>query len=352
MDLGTDRPFHSVARCYSNSKCNSPPHDAIVLDSRVCCYFGLPEQIHSDQGAQFESELETELCRLWRVDKTRTTPYHPEGNGMVERNNRPLGDSIRSLVIELGHENWDLVIPQVLRAFRAAPHSTTHETANSMMLGRELRIPDDLVYEITPSQPVPRNTYVLKAQEHLREAHDYLRKQELAVRLEDSEEPPLYIKGDLVWLVSKRKYGRGISRKLQPKFTGPYKIIAVWPNHVYQVEKNGQSSVEHKSRLKPFRACSNPRGRAPALSEPRRLPNFRGKARVPKRSPPPPPPAPLPTSLGQTPIPTPAPSNPDSPRPIGPHPTNETQTPPYPDQHKRPNTIIINMLHVFLLQDG
>ena len=165
------------------------------------------------------------------------------------------------------------------------------------MLGRELRLPDDLVYEITPSQPVPRITYILEAQEHLREAHDYLRKQELAVRLEDSEEPPLYIKGDLVWLVSKRKYGSLISRKLQPEFIGPYKIIAVWPNHVYRVEKNGQSSVEHESRLKPFRACMNPCGCALALSEQRRLPDFRGKARTPKQSPPPPPrppPFPLP----------------------------------------------------------
>lgn len=197
------------------------PHVAFILDARVFCYFGLPEQIHSDQGAQFESELVTELCKLLRVDKTRTIPYHPQGNGMVERNNRPLGDSLRVLIIDIGHENWDLVIPQILRAFRAAPHSLTQETANSLMLGRELPLPDDSVYEKTPSKPAPRNIYVQQTKDHPREAHDFIRKRELDIRMEDTEEPPLYSKGDLVWLVSKRKYGRGISRKLQPKFLGP-----------------------------------------------------------------------------------------------------------------------------------
>ena len=53
------------------------PVVAATLDKRVFCYMGLPEQIHTDQEAQFESQLMTELYQLWGVDKTRTTPYHP-----------------------------------------------------------------------------------------------------------------------------------------------------------------------------------------------------------------------------------------------------------------------------------
>ena len=97
------------------------PVVAHALDERVFCYLGLPEQIHSDQGAQFESQLLSELCRLWGVDKTRTTPYHPQANGVVERNNRPLGDSLRTLLLGHNQTDWDALLPQLMRAYRGIP---------------------------------------------------------------------------------------------------------------------------------------------------------------------------------------------------------------------------------------
>ena len=47
-----------------------------VLYKKVFCYFELPEQIHTNQGAQFESQLMTELCHMWGVQKTRTITYY------------------------------------------------------------------------------------------------------------------------------------------------------------------------------------------------------------------------------------------------------------------------------------
>lgn len=72
------------------------PTLAKILDERVFAYMGLPEQLHSDQGAQFTSNPMVELCLLWRVNKTLTTLYHPQSNGVVERNNRTLGDALRT----------------------------------------------------------------------------------------------------------------------------------------------------------------------------------------------------------------------------------------------------------------
>ena len=120
------------------------PTVATALDERVFCYFGLPEQIHTDQGAQFESQLMAELCSLWNVKKTHTTPYNLQANGVVEKNDRVLGDSLRALLLRRGQDEWDLLLPQLIRAYRGTPHSTTGETANLMMLGRELRLPDQL----------------------------------------------------------------------------------------------------------------------------------------------------------------------------------------------------------------
>ncbi len=61
------------------------------------CIYGFPQRLHSDQGASFESELIAELLDLAGVDKSRTSPYPPMGNGVTERFNRTLGNMLRPL---------------------------------------------------------------------------------------------------------------------------------------------------------------------------------------------------------------------------------------------------------------
>jgi len=77
---------------------------AQALDQNVFWYLGLPKQIHMDQGAQFQSQLMGDLCRIWGVNQSWTTPYHQQGNGVVERNNRMLGDALRSMLLGRGQE--------------------------------------------------------------------------------------------------------------------------------------------------------------------------------------------------------------------------------------------------------
>ena len=60
--------------------------------------FGVPDMLHSDRGAQFESALFAELCATFGVDKTRTTPYRPQENGKCERFNRTLVSMLRRAV--------------------------------------------------------------------------------------------------------------------------------------------------------------------------------------------------------------------------------------------------------------
>ena len=51
---------------------------------------GVMEILHSDQAQKFESELMEELCTLFHIKKTRSSPFHPEGNGIYERLNGTL----------------------------------------------------------------------------------------------------------------------------------------------------------------------------------------------------------------------------------------------------------------------
>ena len=60
------------------------------LVNELFCRFSSPEQLHSDEGREFESELLKEVCKLLNIHKRRTTPYHPQSDGLVERFNRTL----------------------------------------------------------------------------------------------------------------------------------------------------------------------------------------------------------------------------------------------------------------------
>ena len=60
---------------------------AVKLIDSMFCRYSIPEQLHSDMGAQFESKIIQAISKLLGVNKTHTTPYHPQSDGLVERLN-------------------------------------------------------------------------------------------------------------------------------------------------------------------------------------------------------------------------------------------------------------------------
>ena len=65
------------------------------LVTEFVCRFGVPREMHSDQGSNCESKVMTEVCKLLDIEKTRTTPLHPQSDGQVERYNRTLIEMLR-----------------------------------------------------------------------------------------------------------------------------------------------------------------------------------------------------------------------------------------------------------------
>lgn len=93
---------------------------AKILVDEVLCRFGIPQTIHSDQGRQFESNLFREMCKLLGIEKkTRTTPYHPQSDGMVERFNRTLATML-TVYVSTNQRDWDDQLPYVMMAYRSA----------------------------------------------------------------------------------------------------------------------------------------------------------------------------------------------------------------------------------------
>ena len=112
--------------------------------------FGVPYVIHLDQGREFESRLFEEVCLLLGIEKTRTTPYHPQSDGLVERFNRTLQQML-SAFVNKERDDWDGHLPYVTMAYRATVHESTKFSPNRLMLGRETNSPLDLMVGPPPN---------------------------------------------------------------------------------------------------------------------------------------------------------------------------------------------------------
>ena len=110
-------------------------------------HYGIPRRIHSDQGANFESRLLKELCLILGMHKSRTTSYHPMGNGMCERFNRTLLDMLGTLSTDQ-KKDWKKFVGPLVHAYNCTRHYSTGYSPFFLMFGREPRLPIDLTFGI------------------------------------------------------------------------------------------------------------------------------------------------------------------------------------------------------------
>ena len=97
---------------------------ANILVDNIILRFGMPLVIHSDQGREFENGLMKSLCNLLGCTKTRTAPYHPESDGMIERFNRTCLMML-SMFVNDRRDNWNEFLPFVMHAYRTSVHEST-----------------------------------------------------------------------------------------------------------------------------------------------------------------------------------------------------------------------------------
>lgn len=132
------------------------------LWDHVFCVYGFASRIHTDQGANFKSELIAELLKVSGVQKSRTTAYHPMGNGETELFNRTLGSMLRSLPLKTKEHLPEHFIQSLTFAYNATVHETTGYAPFFLMFGRIPRLPVDVMFHnvLDDSSVVDCNKYV------------------------------------------------------------------------------------------------------------------------------------------------------------------------------------------------
>lgn len=121
---------------------------AKVLWEKYFIHYGLPRRMHSDQGRDFESRLIHELLETLGVEKSRTTPYHPQGDPQPERFNRTLLDMLGTLDPKQ-KQHWSRHIAHLVHVYNCSQNEATGFSPYFLMFGREARLPIDLNFGVS-----------------------------------------------------------------------------------------------------------------------------------------------------------------------------------------------------------
>ena len=254
--------FTKWVECYA-----LPDHQAqTVADAVVSNFvsrFGVPSVIHSDQGREFESRLFEEVCQLLGIEKTRTTPYHFQSDGLVERFNRTLQQML-SAFVNKERDDWDEHLPYVTMAYRATVHESTKFSPNRLMLGRETNLPLDLM--VGPPPNSKKNACYGEYVEWLKrtmenscvEAQNFMKRAALRQKrnYDKTVVPYNFQRGDWVWYF----YPPKAKQKLGQGWTGPFLVVGSLNNLLYRIQRTSSEGVKvvHVDNLRKFEAKTMP----------------------------------------------------------------------------------------------
>ena len=223
---------------------------------RIFLRFSLPHQLHSDQERQFDSTIIKEVYSLLQISKTRTTPYRPQSDSMVERFNLTLLSMLATTTADHPWD-WEENLRKLCYAYNTSAHSSTGHTPFILMFGRQARLPVDLAFEL---QPVYQAEYTLYLQNTLRDSYKQV-KEKLGRNLQRQKEiydrkihGSPYNKGDVVWLFNPVVL-RGQDKKFHRPWSGSYTVVKHLLDSTYQIQHTQNHSkhiVVHFDCLKPF----------------------------------------------------------------------------------------------------
>jgi hypothetical protein len=255
VDLFSKWPeAHAVANADALNVCQ-------FLYDDVICRHGVPQEITSDRGSEFCNELLATLYQTYQIKHIKTTAYHPQGNGQVERTNRTLKDILAKLTNEKDLP-WDQYLHSALFALRTLRQESTHFSPFEILHGDTARLPFEELVKIPVDFESWENQiwqYIVSETERHHQIKEQARqfisraqeRQRSNVDKKIRKSPiPLHI-GDKV-LIYRNMIETTWAAKLEPKWEGPFHISDIKGTSAYLRKMDGSilPTPLHISRLK------------------------------------------------------------------------------------------------------
>jgi len=199
--------------------------------------FGVPDIITTDQGRQFESELWRSLFSTFGIQHTRTSPYHPQSNGLVERFHRTLKSALTA------HEStqWSTKLPIVLLALRNTVKAGFEHTPAELVYGATLRLPGEM-FHAAPAEPRPPGLVAT--------LRDYMAQLRFTPGTNHSTRRATFVPSDLSQVSHVFLRIDAVQPPLQPRYEGPFAVLER-RDKTYKVQRHRSTTWVSIDRLKP-----------------------------------------------------------------------------------------------------
>ena len=216
---------------------------------------GIPLQLVSDQGSQFVGKVVSKLCKSLNIDRIQTSPYRPEGNGVVERMHGTLG----AMLTKAASSGLDWVgqVPFALFALRSAPNRDTGFSPFELTYGRYVRTPLDILHQGWAQQDfaeLDTDEWAQWLTDRLECWHDVARERGECASSERKKEfdkkalERVLEEGD--WVLCRVP---GMVPKLKESWHGPYQVLEKLNRVNYKVEVGkGRQKVLHINNMKKY----------------------------------------------------------------------------------------------------
>ncbi|VFQ82595.1 unnamed protein product [Cuscuta campestris] len=204
------------------------------VGTNILCRFGVPKQIISDNGTQFEEAEFQDFLKTWGIQHTKVSVAYPQANGQQENVNRTIIDGIKKKLLSEGSK-WVDELPRILWTYKTTLRRATGDTPFGLAYGFEARAPAEVVIptmremEFDPEENEQNQVVELNFVEERRDearirAENYRR--QVKSYFDSKVKPRAFQVGDYV-MRKREKSQPTKGGKLAKKYEGPYIIKAV-----------------------------------------------------------------------------------------------------------------------------
>ncbi|KAL6418720.1 hypothetical protein ACFW04_011841 [Cataglyphis niger] len=221
---------------------------ADALTKNFICIYGTPKAILTDQGTNFLSALMRNLTKRFNIQHFKTTAYHPQSNGSIERSHHVLTEYLKTQVEK--EKEWDNYINMAMFSYNTSVHEGTKFSPFELIFGRIARLPSAHI-PIDENLEITYQQYLTDLFNKINDIQEEARKNLIAAKerskyyYDRKINPQNFRVGSYVFLLKESARG-----KFSDQYTGPHEVIEILPQYNVKILIKNKPRIVHINKLK------------------------------------------------------------------------------------------------------